>query len=539
MTHRFVVIGIPWAMVLALSPARGGLAAESMTPAGTLAPYVNDDTFVAAYLNLSALPKKGANEDSSLFAVLPFLDGDAQATLMVLHGLDQTARAIAAAGADSVYMVAGLADVNQQGGPVFVFQVKQGTAAKEVAKVLTSVLGKAGQWTEGVGVREDGANAVLVGMPATLDRYASFAEGERNDLIEPLGKLSDGGAVMAAVFCPGPDFRRVVRELWPELPGGLAPLRGELADKWRHVEVSVDASPTALPQISLETSDAESAEIFATLWRDIPEAMTTLSDVDRIPKDVREHVRSLIDAFPAQVEGNRVTLQFPVDEAQLDNLRSLAGETVDASMQSSRRNKRGQRLKEMAVAMLNHESVKKTLPAAAIRDKEGRPLLSWRVTILPYMGESEAELYKQFHLDEPWDSPHNRTLIAKMPAVYADPDPKLNELSGVGKTTYQVPVAPETIFHSDEGIVMRDITDGTSRTIMIVEVVPSQAVEWSKPEDWEVDIQNPLAGVKRDDRSVFMIAGADGHVEAIPVNVDFKKFRGLLTRNGGEVFDWP
>jgi hypothetical protein len=113
MTYRLLVNGICWAMVLALFPARGGLAAEA-TPAATLAPYVNDDTFVAAYFNLSALPKQGAKEDSSLFAVLPFLDDDAQAAQAVLQGVDQMARAIAAAGADSVYMVAGLADVNQQ-----------------------------------------------------------------------------------------------------------------------------------------------------------------------------------------------------------------------------------------------------------------------------------------------------------------------------------------------------------------------------------------------------------------------------------------
>ena len=51
--------------------------------------------------------------------------------------------------------------------------------------------------------------------------------------------------------------------------------------------------------------------------------------------------------------------------------------------------------------------------------QDGTPLLSWRVAILPYMGESEKALYSQFKLTEPWDSPHNKGLLAKMPKVYA------------------------------------------------------------------------------------------------------------------------
>ena len=57
-----------------------------------------------------------------------------------------------------------------------------------------------------------------------------------------------------------------------------------------------------------------------------------------------------------------------------------------------------------------------------------RPRRSWpewhaspelRVAILPYLGESEKALYGQFELSEPWDSPNNKALLAKMPKVYA------------------------------------------------------------------------------------------------------------------------
>ena len=75
----------------------------------------------------------------------------------------------------------------------------------------------------------------------------------------------------------------------------------------------------------------------------------------------------------------------------------------------------------------------KHFPPAAICDKDGRPLLSWRVAILPYI--DQEDLYKQFHLDEPWDSPHNRSLIEKMPGTYMDLGPKADQLNHEGKTT--------------------------------------------------------------------------------------------------------
>jgi hypothetical protein len=211
---------------------------------------------------------------------------------------------------------------------------------------------------------------------------------------------------------------------------------------------------------------------------------------------------------------------------------------VDASMKSAQMKERLVKFRNMSTAILTYESVKKHYPSAAVVDKTGRPLLSWRVAILPHLGQEE--LYRQFHLDEPWDSPHNRMLLEKMPEIYADPDRQLHELNVAGKTTYQVPVAPETIFHnSAEGTTVRDVTDGTVKTILIVEVEPAKAVEWTRPADWEVNVQEPLAGVQRKDRRSIAVAFADGHIETIPVNVDFKKLRGLLTRNGGEVFDWP
>ena len=69
--------------------------------------------------------------------------------------------------------------------------------------------------------------------------------------------------------------------------------------------------------------------------------------------------------------------------------------------------------------MHNYHDTYGTFPPAATTDGADKPLLSWRVAILPFL--EQQPLYEQFHLDEPWDSPHNKTLIEQMPQVYAIP----------------------------------------------------------------------------------------------------------------------
>ena len=78
-------------------------------------------------------------------------------------------------------------------------------------------------------------------------------------------------------------------------------------------------------------------------------------------------------------------------------------------------------LKQIALAMMNHVSARKTYPPAFTVDQDKKPLLSWRVLILPYLDKGGPQLYQQFHLDEPWDSDHNKQLIEKMPAVFVAP----------------------------------------------------------------------------------------------------------------------
>ncbi|HLW67317.1 MAG TPA: DUF1559 domain-containing protein [Gemmataceae bacterium] len=185
-------------------------------------------------------------------------------------------------------------------------------------------------------------------------------------------------------------------------------------------------------------------------------------------------------------------------------------------------------LKQMALAMHNYHDVYQSFPQAAICDKNGKPLLSWRVAILPFI--EQDNLYKQFHLDEPWDSEHNKKLLAHMPKVY--------ELPGVNKpgetdTYYRVFYNNGALFDLKKGVKFSQITDGTSNTIMIVEA--GEAVPWTKPDDLEYNPSKPLPKLGKQNPDVFMVAMADGSVRAISKKISEKTLRAAITRDGGEV----
>lgn len=535
-----------------VSSATLGADAVADDVSGVLTPFVNDDTFIAARVDVAALPAFGNAGD--LVKALPMLSSsaDAQSWALAARVIEGVIKRFQEAGGQSVYVVAGLADLRVGGGPLAIATCQRGKGAdverlfqdlKCEQMALFGLTGGAANTPAGV-FRNSVADQfqfvrkgdrVLIGTKSTVARYAALKSSPRPDVVDPLAKLVGNGAVAAAVFCPGSDYRRVVRELWPELRGALAPMRRELADRWQHIELAVNLPPDARPRVVLQARDHDAAEVFAKLWRGLPEAVTEYGGNEQSITMAKGFAQLLVGALPAKVDGTRVEITIPTSANELGKLSSIGTQVATKSMERQHQMDRMNKFKMIMIAMWNFESANKHLPPAAICDKNGKPLLSWRVAILPYVDENK--LYKQFHLDEPWDSPHNLPLAAKMPDIYANSDGALRGLRDAGKTTFQVPVGPETIFHDNLGSSARDITDGTSQTIALVEVVPERAVYWTQPEDWAVDLAHPKNGIERSDRNFVNAARCDGSAHTIPLTTDEKTLRALLTRKGREVID--
>jgi hypothetical protein len=196
-------------------------------------------------------------------------------------------------------------------------------------------------------------------------------------------------------------------------------------------------------------------------------------------------------------------------------------------------------LKQIGLAFHNCHDTYGGFPAQAFCSADGKPLLSWRVALLPFL--EDDRLYTEFKLDEAWDSPHNKKLLARMPAVYGLPGVKVTPDHG---TFYRVFTGADTPFNPAArragpwpiGTRMAGITDGTSNTILVVEA--GEAVPWTKPDDLAYDPKKPLPKLGGLFPEGFHILLADGSVRYLGPKVREKDLRALITPAGGEVIDW-
>jgi hypothetical protein len=235
-------------------------------------------------------------------------------------------------------------------------------------------------------------------------------------------------------------------------------------------------------------------------------------------------------------------------------------------------------LKHIALAMHNYLDTHGCFPPAAIYGKNGKPLLSWRVLLLPYL--DQQNLYQQFHLDEAWDSPHNKKLLETKVKAYHIPGH-----DDWTRTYYQVFVGEDTVFERrreagagggagvapagsgggagigpglagpggatggaasgsrpaggiaggiQRGTGIADILDGTSNTILVIE--GATPLPWTKPEDlpYAPTGKLPELGAFKD---AIHAAFADGSVITIKRKFDETAMRAAITRNGGEVYE--
>lgn len=331
----------------------------------------------------------------------------------------------------------------------------------------------------------------------------------------------------------------------------------EIPDLVASVDLALNITNSSPTVMVIHANDAASADKLDSLYelgmelqrkQARAEAAQLLASHDPLERAMGKYIERMsntsVDAYKYERHGDDLIL-FELSaansspQAQLvmvamsGVLVALLLPAIQAAREAARKNQSLYKLKQLLLAMHTYADSHKVLPPHASYSADGKPLLSWRVHMLPYL--EEQALYEQFHLDEPWDSPHNRTLIEKMPAIYQNPN-----VSATGKTNYLAFVGPACVLDgSPNGISFARISDGSSRTVVIAEADADQAVEWTKPDDIEFEPNRPLAGLGNLRPGGFNVGYCDGRAQFLSKEIDPGVFKALVTRNGRETVQLP
>jgi len=378
---------------------------------------------------------------------------------------------------------------------------------------------------------------IVTSLVRETDVAASLAAGPR-----PRKEIADAfaavaGAPVQVLLLPPAYVRRTVLELMPELPSQLGggPSR-LLTDGLQWAALGINLGRLQASVVIQSSSETAARDLAAHLPKMLQSAYDAVPPIhEQFPPKLAQ---LFIHWVNPRVEGRRITIRVDGLKKMGVALKMLAsvGQTID---ETAARRKNQSRFKQILLGMHNYYAANKMFPPAdKYRGKDGKFHLSWRVYILPYV--EQAKLYKQFRLDQPWDSPHNKKLIAKMPDIYQSREFELVPKTPVkpGYTTFVTPVGDGTAFGGPKSPTFHEFKDGTSCTAILVEVKPERAVPWTAPDDYVFAPKNPAAGLLIGPDGRCLCGLADGSAIRLRGDLPPHGFLNLFQTSDGNPIDY-
>ncbi|MEM9828855.1 MAG: DUF1559 domain-containing protein, partial [Planctomycetota bacterium] len=156
--------------------------------------------------------------------------------------------------------------------------------------------------------------------------------------------------------------------------------------------------------------------------------------------------------------------------------------------------------------------------------------LSWRVHLLPQLGFHE--LYEQFRLDEPWDSPHNLSLVGGMPSVFGMGQPDATRTPLRHLVSNPEPFLERSAFVTDRRTRRHDLRNNH---LLLVDR-GDQTTVWTQAEPADFDFDEPLSMLSPTAGRERYGISAEGRVVRISESISEDLFRAATTPrlNAGE-----
>ena len=491
-------------------------------PAALLMPiadFLDASTVAVGHVDLTKINLDAALE---LFhACAPAAPGDDAGVAVVLEGVGELQRQLIQAGVPDVYVVArmDLASARSPASILLAAPVSAGKDPQAVLEMLSAV--SPVPWT----VK---GNRVLLAFAGEREAWQRIQPRPRQDFLAPLQAAEDTALQLAVI--PNADVRRiplaVAASAGPNTAQESVTGLVTAQQKGQWAVLTATAPPQPAVALILQMEDATAA---GTIQGCVTKSLDLVRRDRQLRRDISQ-LDELAKLLTPTFRDRQLRIVLTGDNGGVKTMLTAVAQAASPTARANQDELARNQLIEIGLGLQNFHDTYLKFPAQASPSRDGKPLLSWRVAILPFLGA--GELYKQFRLDEPWDSEHNQQLIARMPAVFASPDLPA-ELRAKGMTTYAAPVGPGTVFGGTEGTKFYSITDGTSTTVAVVEAAPAKAVVWTKPDDLAIDPKDARTGLTGQAGGGFNVLMVDGAVHRLPDSIDPQELGWLFQRNDG------
>ncbi len=469
---------------------------ESTVAMHPVTPFLESSSVLLAKINLEAI---------DVNAILPLFSGISDATGLeaqseMIRGFIDSMRG---GGVSSVY-VSAATRTPLDGGPLVIIPCQNPAVVNGLATVL--VQNAPDPQSQKIHV---GDEVVVVGPAVALDRVLARSGADRPDLILPLDEpdLLDH----QLVFALPDELRQELTAFWPQtlsvspLPDPISPR--QIAEDVLRVVIGLRLVPSEDEvRLRIETTGTDGADRVKELFDRLLMSADDLSQVIQV-----------------EVDDDRVELR-----AQPDALARLTFTMLAPARDAARSQAKMNSIKQIGLAFHNYHAAEKHFPPRVMTDSQGKPLMSWRVAILPHL--DNAALYQAMKLDQPWNSDANREVSSTVVPVYCEGEDQGN------KTTLRAPVFPGSLWDGDgPPKSIREIRDGTSNTIAIIDAPPSAAVEWADPQPWVISADDPMSDIFGE-RETVTVGFLDGSARVLHRDeMSNDQLKSLLTVAAGDV----
>jgi hypothetical protein len=378
---------------------------------------------------------------------------------------------------------------------------------------------------------------LLVGMSDYVERMASRV-GSGGQLQQLIPQIKSWGDLQLIVGLDDvrPMLAGSIDGMQANLPPKLVADLRTLVNDVDHIEIRADIRKAVDARIALVSDRADGGPGIAESWNRVMAAgrqmmlasLESQQDPSMSPafaaalkSDMARISQTYVEQFALQGSGNRAEIEGTrTDIATTGVLVALLLPAVQSAREAARQAQATNQLRQIGLAMHNYAAEHGGFPPAAIVDEDGNPLLSWRVALLPYL--DQAELYAQFHLDEPWDSEHNAALIEQMPAIYRHP----SSPAPPGQTVLLAVVGEGVGLSPDEVTPLEAFGRELSSRILVLQVPEMDATYWTAPEEFDAradeenQISDDIATLIANPDFKFQAVFADGSARRLDMSTD-------------------